>query len=121
MRKSQAFCIIHVLIIPKANAPHSKIFGHLRAIKSLKEALSGDVNGTYVSADLLKKFPDSDSIFYLDLWSFSPSFMIVSSPSTCLQVMQQHDLQKSQVFEDLLVPVTGGSSMLTMKGDEWKF
>lgn len=100
--------------------PHSKIFGHLLAVKSLKEALPSNASGVYLSSDLSKKFPDSDFIFYLDLWPFSSPLMIVSSPSTCMQAVQQHDLQKPQAFEDLLAPVSGGSSLLKMNGDEWK-
>lgn len=92
--------------------PHSKIFGHLLAVKSLKEALPSDASGVYLSSDLSRKFPDSDSVFYLDLWPFSPPFMIVSSPSTCMQATQQHELQKPQAFEDLLAPATGGLSLL---------
>lgn len=100
--------------------PHSKIFGHLLAVKSLKEALPSDASGVYLSSDLSKKLPDPDSIFYLDLWPFSSPFMIVSSPSTCMQAVQQHNLQKPKAFEDLLAPVSGRSSLLTMNGDEWK-
>lgn len=38
-----------------------------------------------------------------------------------MQVLQQHDLERPQAFEDLLAPATGGLSLLTMKGDEWKY
>lgn len=86
--------------------PHSKIFGHLLAVKSLKEALPSNASGVYLSSDLSKKLPNSDSILYLDLWPFSSPFMIVSSSSTCMQAVQQHDLQKPQAFEDLLALVS---------------
>lgn len=100
--------------------PHNKIFGHLLAVKSIKEALPSNASGAYLSSDLSKKFPNSDSIFYLDLWPFSSPFIAVSSPSTCMQAVQQHDLKKPQAFEDMLSPATGGLSLITMKGDEWK-
>lgn len=98
---------------------HNKIFGHLLAIKSIMAALPSDANGIYLPLNLFKRFSDSDSIFYLDLWPFSLPFMILSSPSTCVQAVQ-HDLQKPQAIEDMLMSIPGGSSLLTMKGDEWK-
>ncbi len=98
---------------------HSMIFGHLLEVKALKDKLPSDANGFHLSVALSKQFPDSDSLFYLDLWPFSEPFITVGSPSTCMQASQRC-LSKPQDFEDLLKPVTGGRSLLTMKGEEWK-
>lgn len=100
--------------------PHSKIFGHLLVIRSIRKAFPSDAHGAYLPAELSQRFPDSDSIFYLDLWPFTSPLMIISSPSTCIQAAQQHDLPKAKVLEDMLMPITGGRSLLTMNGEEWK-
>ena len=100
--------------------PHSKIFGHLLAANSIQKAFPSNAHGAYLTAKLSKGFPDSDSIFYLDLWPFTSPLMVISSPSACMQVAQQHDLPKPQTLEDMLAPVTGGRSLLTMNGEEWK-
>lgn len=52
--------------------PHSFVWGHLLQLRPLQSRLPSDGQVTNVLSQLAEKFSDSDSVYYIDTWPFSP-------------------------------------------------
>ncbi|KAK1445970.1 AflN/verA/monooxygenase [Colletotrichum melonis] len=61
----------------------------------------------------------SNGIFYLSLWPFSGTMMVLADADAASQ-LDSLALGKGLDIIDPIEKVTGGKSLLTMKGDEWK-
>lgn len=102
--------------------PHSFVWGHLLQPRSLQSRLPSDGHVTNVLSQLAEKFSDSDSdsVYYIDTWPFSPPTMVLSSPNTAFRAVQQHSLRKPPFPTQIFYPVTGGPDLIFMNGEEWK-
>ncbi|KAJ0317782.1 hypothetical protein COL5a_010970 [Colletotrichum fioriniae] len=60
-----------------------------------------------------------NGIFYLSLWPFSGAMMVLADADAASQ-LDSLALGKGLDIIDPIEKVTGGKSLLTMKGDEWK-
>ena len=100
--------------------PHSFIWGHLLQAQSVMSQLPADAHITNLLSTVSEQFPDSDSVYYIDMWPFSPPLMVLSSPSTASQAVQQHSLRKPPQLTELFYPITGGPDLIFMNGEQWK-
>ena len=82
--------------------------------------LPADAHIVNVLSKASEQFADSDSVYYMDMWPFSPPLMVLSSPDTALQAIQQHALRKPPSLTELFRPVTGGADLIFMNGEQWK-
>ena len=93
--------------------PHSFLWGHLIQAYAIESQLPIDAHITNLLSGMMKRlstqFPKSDSVYYVDLWPFSPSLMVVGSPSLASQAVQHQSLRKPSTLTDLFYPITGGS------------
>ncbi|KAL2876119.1 hypothetical protein SGCOL_008658 [Colletotrichum sp. CLE4] len=60
-----------------------------------------------------------NGIFYLSLWPFGGTMMVLADADAASQ-LDSWALSKGVDIIDPIEKVTGGKSLLTMKGDEWK-
>ena len=100
--------------------PHSFLWGHLAQIQSIRSQLPSDAHITNLMSKISEQFPDSDSIYYMDLWPFIPPLLILSSPNTAAQAIKQHSLRKPPVLAEIFRPITGGNTLVFMNDEEWK-
>ncbi len=64
---------------------------------------------------LRKKF-DLPPIFYLETWPFGDPVCVVLDPEVASQVTVQPSLQKHRALEEIVLPLTGRDSLLTIEG-----
>ena len=91
--------------------------GHFLALKETLMHLPTNTTLHTVMLQLSKKFPSG--IFYVNLWPYSGTLMVVSTPSAAAQV-QGFELEKPSMLCEPLETLTGGPSLLTMQGATWK-
>jgi sterigmatocystin biosynthesis cytochrome P450 monooxygenase len=96
----------------------SLLTGHLLTLKTFKEAFPTNTVMHNVFWEISKQFPSG--LFYIDLWPFARTTLMLTTPSAALQV----DSLDLGVPDDIVPPiegVTGGPSLLSMSiGPEWK-
>ncbi|KAF2493116.1 cytochrome protein [Lophium mytilinum] len=95
--------------------PFHPIFGHLVVLKECIQALPKNATMHAVVRHMAKDFPSG--IFYLNLWPFSGTFMIVARPFVASQV---EALDKPTTMCNTLEIINGGPSLMTMHGSTWK-
>ena len=100
--------------------PHSFLWGHLAQVQSIRAQLPSNAHITNLLSKISEQFPNSDSVYYMDMWPFVPPLMILSSPSTASQAIKQHSLRKPPVLAEIFRPITGGDTLVFMNGEEWK-
>lgn len=94
------------------------IFGHLLVLKKASESLPPDtIMHNVVWRIARQNFPGG--IYYLHLWPFSRSLLIVADAHVASQV-ENLGLSKGDSIVDPIETITGGPSLLTMEGAEWK-
>ncbi|KAI9147635.1 alpha/beta-hydrolase [Paramyrothecium foliicola] len=110
----------HIRKLQAAGVPMPKyhpILGHLLAVKECKGMLPLDATFHIVARFLSKQFPDG--IFYLTLWPFSKTIMIVADPFVAAQV-ESASTEKPRSICSTLEVINGGPSLMTMHGGQWK-
>ena len=100
--------------------PHSFLWGHLVQAYSIKDHLPNDAHIINTLSEISEQFPQSDSIYYMDLWPLGPPLMVLSSPSTAAQAVQQYSLRKPPSLARIFYPITGGQDLIFMNGEQWK-
>lgn len=67
-----------------------------------------------------RDFSETD-MFYIDLWPFASSYLIVNDPDAAMAVSSaKPPFPKAQHFKDMIDPIVGGPNMITANGAEWK-
>jgi cytochrome P450 len=56
----------------------------------------------------------------MDYWPVYPPLFVAFSPEICSQISSKHNLPKTEQIGKSLLPITGGQSMISMNGNEWK-
>lgn len=96
----------------------SLVTGHLLVIKKFAETFPANTVMHNVFWEISKQFPSG--LFFIDLWPFARTTLVVTTPSAALQV----DSLDLGVPDDIIPPlegITGGPSLLTLPiGPEWK-
>jgi cytochrome P450 len=93
------------------------VFGHFIALKRCMQVLPTNITMHVMVRQMAKQFPKG--IFYLNLWPFSKTLMIVANPFTAVQV-EKAFLDKPPAMTDTMEIINGGPSLMTMRGDTWK-
>jgi cytochrome P450 len=78
-----------------------------------------DASVFLVLQKLAEEHSDTET-FIIDFWPASMASLIVSGSESSLEVFNKYDLPKPQRQVDLLRPMIGGQSLLTMNGRDWK-
>lgn len=61
-----------------------------------------------------------DEMFLVDIWPLSEPMLVVFNPEAAFQVCQKMNLPKGKKNEDMIQPITGGMTLLSMNGKPWK-
>jgi hypothetical protein len=96
---------------------YSRIAGHLLVLGRLMKTLPKDCTVHAIFVKICHKFPNG--LCYIDIWPYSRSLLIVSTPSAALQV-QQRSLPKDVNICAALNKIMGGESLLTAPDTQWK-
>ncbi|KAI3390831.1 hypothetical protein diail_8562 [Diaporthe ilicicola] len=110
----------HVRKLQAANAPMPAchpVFGHFIALKECIQALPRNSTMHVVVQLMARQFPGG--IFYLDLWPFNSTLMVVGDPFVASQV-ETAFLDKPEAMCSTLEVINGGPSLMTMHGASWK-
>ena len=100
--------------------PWSPIFGHLAILPQYLKQIPVGASQPYILGIISKQFPDSDYLYYLDLWPFSDPMIVISTPDLSYQMVQVHELPRPKMLEPFFKPITGGTGMFVMNGEELK-
>ncbi|KUJ09962.1 cytochrome P450 [Mollisia scopiformis] len=93
------------------------VFGHFIALKKCMQALPPNITMHVIVRQMAKQFPRG--IFYLNLWPFNKTLMIVANPLMAVQV-EKAFLDKPPAITETMEIINGGHSLMTMHGDAWK-
>lgn len=104
----------------KPMPPYNPIFGHLLIVNKIMSKLPKDAHPQYLQDQIRRTMPEIGPNYYVDTWPFFPPMLVVSSPSTLYQIMQEHPLPQHQGLRNFLRPLTGGLDLLSMNGPTWK-
>ncbi|KAE8422580.1 cytochrome P450 [Aspergillus pseudocaelatus] len=91
--------------------------GHFGTLKRTIQGMPSDATLHTIMLKISQQFPSG--IFYINMWPFSGTWMIVSTPSAASQI-QKLNLTKPAILRRPLETVTGGPSMMSMHGETWK-
>ncbi|KAH8680054.1 cytochrome P450 [Tricladium varicosporioides] len=100
--------------------PHSIIWGHIPVLIGIVNNLPANSHGQYLADQLRRKYPDLGPNFYLDLYPFAFPMLVLASADTLAQVTQEQPLPKFHILKKFFYPLTEGSDILNMEGEEWK-
>jgi cytochrome P450 len=93
------------------------IFGHFIALKECIQALPRNTTMHVVMRLMGKQFPNG--VFYVNLWPFNATMMVVFNPYIASQV-EAAMLDKPAAIGDTLEIIMGGPSLMTVHGSTWK-
>ncbi|XXH05029.1 hypothetical protein Hte_011453 [Hypoxylon texense] len=93
------------------------VFGHFIALKECIQVLPRNTVMHVVVRQMAKQFPKG--IFYLNLWPFNSTIMVVANPFVASQV-EAAFLDKPAPMCGTLEVINGGPSLMTMHGATWK-
>ncbi|KAF2742643.1 cytochrome P450 [Sporormia fimetaria CBS 119925] len=93
------------------------VLGHLLVLKEYIQGLPKDTTMHVVMRRISEKF--QDGVFYLNLWPFNPTIMVISDSFLGSQVEAAY-LDKPEQISSTLEIINGGPSLQTMRGSTWK-
>lgn len=99
--------------------PLHPILGHLLAVKQAMQGLPRDTTTHVMVRKMAKSLPDSGGNFYLNLWPFSKTLLVIGNPVTAAQV-EAASLDKPAFMCGTMEVINGGPSLMTMHGEAWK-
>ncbi|KAF2642012.1 cytochrome P450 [Massarina eburnea CBS 473.64] len=100
--------------------PWSFAAGHLMTLPPLLEKLPLGSQQSDAFSLLSCDFVDTDGCFYVDVWPFGNSLLVITSPELAVQACQKYDLPKPEVLVPFFAPIAGGPNLFVMNGAEWK-
>jgi len=99
--------------------PYHAIWGHLGALRDAIQKFPHNCIMHVPFTAMAREFPGG--MFYFDLWPFSSPLIVISTNEGAQQIQDaEGELRKP---EDITVPidtVSGGPSLITMYGNQWK-
>ncbi|KAL2819651.1 cytochrome P450 [Aspergillus cavernicola] len=106
--------------LQRANLPMPEfkpLAGHFAALKQTIQGMPPNATLHSIMLKLSKQFPSG--MFYINMWPFSGTWLIVATPSAASQI-QSLNLMKPDILRRPLETITGGPSLISMHGDMWK-
>ncbi|KAL4934895.1 hypothetical protein BDV06DRAFT_208071 [Aspergillus oleicola] len=100
--------------------PWDFVAGHLQIMPALLKQLPTGSQQSDAFTILSQDFSKTDSCFYIDLWPFTMPLLVVTSPDLAVQACQTYALPKPSILDAFVNPLTGGRTMFTQNGPEWK-
>lgn len=83
------------------------------------DQLPPDANVNLAMKDLCDEFGETE-VFLMEYWPVYPPLLVIYDPEACLQISSKYSLDKTVQIGKSLLPITGGPSMISMNGGEWK-
>jgi len=96
--------------------PNAGWLGHMKIMNGLMEEYPREVH-PHVYPHLIREKYGLGDIFYLDLWPLAYPMLVISDPQIAQQALH---LPKHEVLGQVVGPVVGDHSILTMEGKEWR-
>ncbi|KAI1123774.1 cytochrome P450 [Nemania abortiva] len=93
------------------------VAGHLLALRECSRVMPRDTSIHVMIQHFVKQFPKG--IFYLNLWPFSKTIVVVANPFAAAQV-EAAFLDKPPKMCRTMEIINGGPSLMTMHADIWK-
>ena len=103
-----------------AMPPYHPLLGHLPFAYTMTKDLPKDAHPNYLPDMIRRALPGLGPVYYIDTWPFGPQMLVVSSPNTLHQVMQDHPLPKYHALREFLLPIADGLDIVIMEGRAWK-
>ncbi|KAL2850257.1 cytochrome P450 [Aspergillus pseudoustus] len=97
--------------------PFSLLTGHFPALKAIISAMPRNATIHSMLLALSRQFPSG--LFYINMWPFQGTWLIVANPSAASQI-QALNLPKPDIVQKPLETITGGPSLNSMNGEVWK-
>ncbi|KAL4865143.1 hypothetical protein BDV12DRAFT_188397 [Aspergillus spectabilis] len=91
--------------------------GHFAALKQTMQGMPRNATLHSIMLKLSQRFPSG--MFYINMWPFSGTWLIVATPSAAAQI-QSLNLTKPDILRRPLETITGGPSLISMHGEVWK-
>ena len=99
--------------------PHSFLLGSLPIMSETFSKFPARVHPHTVIPLLRKKY-NLPPIFYVDTWPFGDPLCVVLDPDVASQVTVQPNMPKHRALEEIVLPLTGRNSLLTIEGKHHK-
>ncbi|KAL3458191.1 cytochrome P450 [Aspergillus heterothallicus] len=97
--------------------PFNLLTGHFPTLKAILNSMPRNATLHSVLLALSRNFPSG--LFYINMWPFQGTWLIIASPSAAAQ-MQALNLPKPDIVQKPLDTITGGPSLNSMNGEVWK-
>ncbi|MCJ1313355.1 hypothetical protein MMC25_007033 [Agyrium rufum] len=113
----------HMLQLKKRGLPmppYHPLFGHLPFAYKITSKLPKDAHPNYLPDMIRRELPDLGPVYYINTWPFGPLMLVVSSPDTLHQALQERNLPKYHALRTFLLPIADGIDIVTMEGQLWK-
>jgi len=98
----------------------SWLSGHILYLFSHTRKLPPAASVNLALYEMASEFRDEE-MFLVDIWPLSEPMLVVFNPEAAHEVCQRRNLPKGKKNEDMIRPITGGLTLLSMNGDTWKF
>ncbi|KAL2834703.1 cytochrome P450 [Aspergillus pseudoustus] len=103
----------------KPKPPHSPIWGHLKLFNEIISQFPPNTAIATYYTEISHKY-NLKGIFYLDLWPFGPSQMILVHPDAAEQVTTIENYPLHDVVARYLTPLIGENAIGAADGEKWK-
>jgi cytochrome P450 len=95
----------------------SLLTGHFGALKQTIDGMPSNATLHSIMLKLSQRF--RSGMFYINMWPFSGTWLVVATPSGAAQI-QGLNLSKPNILRRPLETITGGPSLMSMHGETWK-
>ncbi|KAL4789090.1 cytochrome P450 [Aspergillus venezuelensis] len=106
--------------LQRANLPMPEfglLSGHFSILKQTIQSMPLNATLHSIMLEISKRF--SSGMFYINMWPFSGTWLVVATPSAASQI-QSLNLTKPDILRRPLETITGGPSLISMHGETWK-
>ncbi|KAH9904094.1 putative cytochrome P450 [Xylariomycetidae sp. FL2044] len=111
-------------ILRKQGVPMPKewswVTGHLLVLQKYVDRIPPDAAVGFAMRDLSQGYADTE-MFLMDFWPVYPALFTVFGPGSIETICNRLNLPKTATAASSMEPVTGGPSLISMNGEEWKY
>lgn len=98
---------------------HDPIFGHAKVIKELADELPPGLHPACYGYLLREKY-SLPKAFYVDMWPFSDSWLLITDNELSEQITTKPSISKFEKLRGMMQPFAGQRNLVVMEGEEWK-